>query len=83
MTEQEAIKIIDCNRPYEAVMRKTEKEAFDMAIKALEKQIPKKPIALQHGDYRCPLCNRILRMFEAINFCMFCGRLLIGVKKNE
>ena len=74
MTEQEAIKIINCNRPYEAVMRKTEKEAFDMAIKSLEKQIPKKQIALQHGDYRCPSCNRIIRMFEAINFCMFCGQ---------
>lgn len=44
MTEQEAIKIIDCNRPYEAIMRKTEKEAFDMAIKALEKQISLKKI---------------------------------------
>lgn len=38
MTEQEAIKIIDCNRPYEAIIRKAEKEAFDMAIKSLEKQ---------------------------------------------
>ena len=49
---------------------------FDRAIKALEKQIPKKPIALQHGDYRCPSCNCIIRMFEAINFCMFCGQAI-------
>lgn len=38
MNEQEAIKIIDCNRPYEAIIRKAEKEVFDMAIKSLEKQ---------------------------------------------
>ena len=49
---------------------------FDRAIGALEKQIPREPIALQHGDYRCPSCNRIIRIFEANNFCMFCGQAI-------
>ena len=75
MTEQEAIKRLAPIVNNEAYTDSFS-DACKMAIKALEKQIPKKPIALQHGDYRCPSCNRIIRMFEAINFCMFCGQAI-------
>jgi len=37
----------------------TQKEAFEKAIEALEKQIPKKPI---HDSfyYHCPICNGVV-----------------------
>ena len=80
MTEQKAIEIINCNRPYEAVMRKTEKEAFDMAIQSLEKQIPKKPNIHEEdilGEYySCPSCmnNELDDIFD--NYCPRCGQKL-------
>lgn len=56
----------------------------------MEKQIPKKTVT-ERGEtfaltkdgmesylyrYRCPSCNRIIRFFEANNFCMFCGQAI-------
>lgn len=80
MTEQEAIKKIGYIRHIgngeQEYKNCAESIALDIATKALEKQTPKKPVALQHGDYRCPSCNRIIRMFEAVNFCMFCGQAI-------
>lgn len=54
-------------------------EAMRLAKEALEKQIPKKPI----GDldsvphYRCPYCNRAVKLYEndrGFDFCPDCGQ---------
>ena len=45
-------------------------EASEMAIKALEKQIPKKPIDLQY----CPECKEIV--FFGNKHCIKCGQKL-------
>jgi rRNA maturation endonuclease Nob1 len=75
---------------YIAIMRKDgvyEINGVDI-YDAVEKQIPKK-VVTEKGEtfaltkdgkesylfrYRCPSCNRIIRFFEANNFCMFCGQ---------
>ena len=47
MTESEAIKELHEIRPRGGIIPQKRAEAIDMAIKALEKQVPKKPI-LKH-----------------------------------
>ena len=77
MTYEEAINAIKCNYPPEhySMLR----EALDMAIEALEKQIPKKPMAIKipakwgGHDYRCPVCAT--RVFEQ-SYCMSCGQAI-------
>lgn len=62
------------------------KEAVNMAIKALEKQIPKKTI-LQRSDekslYKCPCCDRIfVEAYDNVQrgyipkFCEMCGQAI-------
>lgn len=61
--------------------------AYDMAIKALEKQIPKKPIDVCTPVVTwglCPICkgelnklgNRPNRVFESTKYCPDCGQAL-------
>lgn len=56
-----------------------QKEAFQMAINALEKQIPKKPIFYAH-DYYCSVCNSLVgnNEFEwkRLKYCDNCGQKL-------
>lgn len=53
--------------------------AFEKAIEALEKQIPKKPIAIEtdfYGNsYECPVCGLDMGHYE-FNYCDNCGQRL-------
>ena len=66
MTESEAIKELHEIRPRGGIIPQKRAEAIDMAINALEKQIPKKPILKQYFDDMeeeylcCPTCGEIL-----------------------
>ena len=61
-----------------------QKEAFKMAINALEKQIPKKPIIQKTDEkslYKCPCCTKIfVEAYENTQrgyipkFCEMCGQ---------
>ena len=57
-------------------------EAIEVAIEALEKQIPKKPIYSGGHEYICPNCNRFTRKREQqhgniiIPYCKWCGQAL-------
>ena len=77
MKPEEAIKILKYNSN---VIHKTingetdinEVKALDMAISALEKQIPKKPI--EAGAllfYRCPICKKLVNDYG--RYCVVCG----------
>lgn len=56
--------------------------ALDMAVEALEKQIPRKPV--EQGDgitYNCPACGRYVGYFDAMawetpKYCGECGQAL-------
>ena len=60
--------------------------AIDEAIKAIDKQIPKKPIRDSHSvlRYRCPTCKGTLSMYHT-SFCKCCGQAidLIGYWEAE
>ena len=49
--------------------------AFDMAIEALEKQIPKKPIKPDGLFYKCPICKNFIGNYNRW-YCTICGHKL-------
>ena len=80
MTESEAIKEVRFNMSTIGLSDKAAKrvvEARNMAIKALEKQIPKKPYKdNENGIYEkeyCPICHRSL--FPNDHHCI-CGQAI-------
>lgn len=81
MTKQNAIDKIKCfpswNLDDEWLLEEEMQELSDMAVVALEKQIPKKPI--YDGLYACPNCHtKMLQgVFEARGkCCKECGQAL-------
>ena len=76
-----------CGLNYEQGTVGEHNEAVTMAINALEKQIPKKPIIKQGkycNAYHCPVCNGYIRstntrievILEENIFCGVCGQKL-------
>lgn len=89
MTNQEAIETIkiaiaevEWNYPMDYSI------AFDMAITALEKQIPKRPEEYEDKYYACPVCgNVLLHKWEkyptklmsknnGLPYCLSCGKAI-------
>ena len=86
MTEIEAIKnlkdILDeCTESEEAVCYVTDVNApaLEMAIKELEKQIPKKPRFYAH-NYYCSVCDNLVGNnefeWQRFKYCDVCGQKL-------
>lgn len=88
MTEQEAINRIINHRDIHRLKEQRAfyiTEAFDMAIEALEKQIPKDVIFVHplqkddDGDYMCPSCETGT-VYNAYGkkslYCPYCGQAL-------
>lgn len=64
MTYSEAIDLLTGQLTFNELNR----EAKEMAIKALEKQIPKKPIEYENKFYACPVCqNPLMHKWEIYN----------------
>ena len=88
MTENEAIKELHEIRQRGGIIPQKRAEAIDMAINALEKQIPKKPILKQYFDDMeeeylcCPTCGEILTDRIPLDnkdfylHCLNCGQKL-------
>ena len=101
MTEVEAIKIfndlldVPCEMlvKYDSVINSEKKQALvrlrtaeEIAINALEKQIPKKPDCIEDKMYCCPVCDnnlmykwikyptRLMPKTEGLPHCMSCGQ---------
>ena len=72
MTESEAIDLLIGQLTFNELNR----EAKQMAIKALEKQIAKKPIFdnYHRAGYRCPNCNNTNPW--GYEHCRYCGQKL-------
>lgn len=80
MTYTEAIKQLNSIAIYH--FDKHTENAIDMAIDALEKQIPKKPLHM-HKNYYCPICKEDgwLLWDDAIpndmdKYCGICGQAI-------
>ena len=88
MTESEAIKELHEIRPIGGIIPQKRAEAIDMAINALEKQIPKKPIMkpyyedMEEEYLCCPTCGEILTDRIPLDnkdfyfHCLNCGQKL-------
>ena len=73
MKENEAIKELHEIRPIGGIIPQKRAEALDVAIQALEKQIPKKPI--DRCMYKeCPICGNV--EIEFCKHCPDCGQKL-------
>ena len=93
MKESEAIEKLKNMRLYMQIEDKNndckftedDYKANEMAIQALEKQIPKKPVNYDKHYYKCPCCNEDLEIDndmlfvydeEPPKFCIKCGQKL-------
>lgn len=83
MTPQEAIKILEVakaecewNAPLDY------QEAFDAAIKALQRQIPKQAVkpASPYFRYACPACGNYPL---SGHYCSECGQAIVYSKEGE
>lgn len=83
MTIDEAIKhmkklakCIECKYNYEQGDREQQKDAIEIAINALEKDMPQKPIfdSYHYAGYRCTNCNNTIPW--GYKFCKHCGQAL-------
>lgn len=93
MTEIEAIEELkyDCNELGKAIPCDTSwgcsfENAYGMAIQALEKQIPKKPIYIANLGYAalwlCPVCERRIVRSD-LKYCHQCGQKLDWSDEHE
>ena len=85
MTEQKAIARL--KHHIEWGFSEPTKEALEMAIKALEKQIPKKPLfGTVHNDtaYYCGSCKNFIGFYDTriYEYCHNCGQKL-DWRQNE
>ena len=82
MTNEEAIKILTELKPIPVDGFKIIAKAYDLAIEALEKQIPKKPISTKgkYGHTECVCCGWVVESFcgdlEQYPFCPNCGQAI-------
>ena len=78
MTESETIKELHEIRPRGGIIPQKRAEAIDMAINALEKQIPKKPISYDDCEQffiRCT-CGKCTDTRFFHGYCTWCGQKL-------
>lgn len=95
MTESEAIEAIQFDLKIGGeIHSKVLRDAVDVAIQALEKQIQKKPIPIDYGKYIdvidnarflrgaywCPNCKHVVKTGS---FCSDCGQKLDWRDENE
>ena len=93
MTESEAIEKLKNMRLYMQIedesndckFTEDDYKANEMAIQALKKQIPKKPVNYDKHYYKCPFCNEDLEIDDDMlfvydeeppKFCIKCGQKL-------
>ena len=84
MTESEAIKILQRDLEIQVKNKALTDgiEAIQIAIQALEKQIPKKPVKSENqvaryvNTYYCPICNLGITGTNIAKWCYHCGQKL-------
>lgn len=84
MTAKEALEYFK-RRKEQTKLKDRVQQAEDLAIKALEKQIPKRAISTYIGNYKCPTCENYiditdddLYVYEIVplEYCPNCGQAL-------
>lgn len=81
MTNEEAIEILQEEHDWAQLLSYVN-EALRIAIKSIEKQIPKKPKYvmdnIEHNFYECmcPNCKKYHREFYPFAYCNHCGQAI-------
>lgn len=94
MTESEAIKELRNIRPKGGIIPQKRAEAIDIAIKALNKQIPKSPTydgdeyapdgTFVWDEWLCPCCrSRFEVEYEEHDYCPNCGQHILWEERDE
>ena len=97
MTESETIEKLKNMRLFMQIIDKNSEHKFaeddykanEMAIQALEKQIPKKPVKSEKqvvryaNTYYCPICNLGITGTNIAKWCYHCGQKLDWSDENE
>ena len=68
----EALKLINLKRVHPFYAWEEMKDVRDIAISALEKQIPKKPVNTRR-EIVCPTCRTLV---GSSPYCRYCGQML-------
>lgn len=77
---REAIEVIKGYRRLDEYMNNTERLPYcDMAIEALEKQLPKKVDVWANGTQHCPVCDKDLT-YTGLHTCPECYQRLCYTK---
>lgn len=83
MEESEAIRELHKIRPRGGIIPQKRAEALDVAIQALEKQIPKKVVKDGEQSYKCPCCGGCAKTETGdsfidyrLDYCDGCGQKL-------
>lgn len=82
MTSGEAVNML-VRLQDEKLMTTEAFEALQMAIEALGKQIPKKPVGEHYAHMRCPVCNHRIpsgmgsSSRRRDNWCNYCGQKIL------
>ena len=71
MTEKEAIEILQEEHDY-AQLKSYVNAAIDIAISAIEKQVPKKPKKIKN-EIVCPTCGTLI---GSNPYCKYCGQAI-------
>lgn len=86
MTPNEAINLLDeLKTIYDSMFQYSTfyMKALDMAIDALKKQVPTKPVGEHYAHMRCPSCNHRIRSGMGSssrrrdNWCNYCGQKIL------
>lgn len=94
MAESEAIKELHGIRPRGGIIPQKRAEALDVAIQALEKQIPKKPTyegdgyapdgTLVYDTWICPCCGKRYEVdYDDYTYCPNCGQKIDLDRSDE
>ena len=68
---------------------KIQREALDIAVNAIEKQIPMKAVGTHYAHMRCPSCNHRIpsgggsSSRRRDNWCNYCGQKIDWSENNE
>ena len=88
MDIEKAIDCLQADKEYLTDMKICDGEEMDVAIKALEKQIPKKPVEYEDKYYGCTVCGNVLMIkwvkYPTVQtskkcglpYCMNCGQAI-------
>lgn len=93
MTESEAIKELHKIRPRGGIIPQKRAEALDVAIQALEKQMPQLPTyegdgysdgTLVYDTWICPCCDKRYEVgYDDYDYCPNCGQKLDLDRSDE